>query len=250
MHAPGPASASCSLLACSTRLSGAPRPPPIPQSYKLAGARHAPAAGAAAEPPAAHLTAPERRAAEPAPRSEQQPAAMSALLRARVSSFLAGVAVAGVFGVYQLRGDVAEGQAQLLEQASPVCRRGSGVAAAQLVAHSGTWLKPRVCTVRSIGTTVPTSRGSSARGSSCIRRGMDWSVQLAATAAVAHISPPSASLSPSAFCRRKSTLLAWRHAWQSWRRRSRGCKSREAPRGGTAAPLPGSLRPRCTENAQ
>ncbi|PSC76825.1 UPF0187 chloroplastic [Micractinium conductrix] len=41
---------------------------------------------------------------------------MSALLRARVSSFLAGVAVAGVFGVYQLRGDVAEGQAQLLEQ--------------------------------------------------------------------------------------------------------------------------------------
>jgi hypothetical protein len=41
---------------------------------------------------------------------------MSALLRARFSSFLAGVAVAGVFGIYQLRGDVAEGQAQLLEQ--------------------------------------------------------------------------------------------------------------------------------------
>ena len=31
---------------------------------------------------------------------------MSALLRARVSAFLAGVAVAGGFGVYQLRGDV------------------------------------------------------------------------------------------------------------------------------------------------
>ncbi|KAI7836516.1 hypothetical protein COHA_009617 [Chlorella ohadii] len=41
---------------------------------------------------------------------------MSALLRARVSAFLAGVAVAGVFGVYQLRGDVAEGQQRLLEQ--------------------------------------------------------------------------------------------------------------------------------------
>lgn len=41
---------------------------------------------------------------------------MSALLRARVSAFLAGVAVAGVIGVYQLRGDVAEGQQRLLEQ--------------------------------------------------------------------------------------------------------------------------------------
>ena len=35
-----------------------------------------------------------------------------------MSAFLAGVAVAGVFGVYQLRGDVAEGQQRLLEQAS------------------------------------------------------------------------------------------------------------------------------------
>ncbi|KAL4424602.1 hypothetical protein ABPG77_009186 [Micractinium sp. CCAP 211/92] len=41
---------------------------------------------------------------------------MSALLRARLSAFLAGVAVAGVFGVYQLRGDVAEGQEKLLQQ--------------------------------------------------------------------------------------------------------------------------------------
>ena len=43
---------------------------------------------------------------------------MSALFRARMSAFLVGVAVAGVFGVYQLRGDVAEGQQRLLEQAS------------------------------------------------------------------------------------------------------------------------------------
>lgn len=43
---------------------------------------------------------------------------MSALLRARLSAFLAGVAVAGVFGVYQLRGDVAEGQEKLLQQVS------------------------------------------------------------------------------------------------------------------------------------
>lgn len=48
---------------------------------------------------------------------------MSALLRARVSAFLAGVAVAGVFGVFQLRGDVAEGQAQLLEQVQCGVRR-------------------------------------------------------------------------------------------------------------------------------
>ena len=41
---------------------------------------------------------------------------MSALLRARLSAFLAGVAVAGVFGVYQLRGDMAEGQEKLLQQ--------------------------------------------------------------------------------------------------------------------------------------
>ncbi|KAL4855747.1 Type-1 glutamine synthetase 1 [Chlorella vulgaris] len=41
---------------------------------------------------------------------------MSALLRARVSSFLAGVALTGVFGVYQLRGDVAEAHKLLLEQ--------------------------------------------------------------------------------------------------------------------------------------
>ena len=41
---------------------------------------------------------------------------MSALFRARLSSFLAGVAVAGVFGVYQLRGDVAEAHATLVEQ--------------------------------------------------------------------------------------------------------------------------------------
>lgn len=41
---------------------------------------------------------------------------MSALLRARISAFAAGVAVAGVFGVYQLRGDVAEGHQRLLEQ--------------------------------------------------------------------------------------------------------------------------------------
>ena len=44
---------------------------------------------------------------------------MSALLRARVSAFLAGVAVAGVVGVYQLRGDVAEGHARLAEQVGP-----------------------------------------------------------------------------------------------------------------------------------
>jgi hypothetical protein len=37
-----------------------------------------------------------------------------------MSAFLAGVAVAGVFGVYQLRGDVAEGQQRLLEQASRI----------------------------------------------------------------------------------------------------------------------------------
>ncbi|KAI3423968.1 hypothetical protein D9Q98_009802 [Chlorella vulgaris] len=41
---------------------------------------------------------------------------MSALLRARVSSFLAGVALTGVFGVYQLRGDVAEAHKLLMEQ--------------------------------------------------------------------------------------------------------------------------------------
>lgn len=44
---------------------------------------------------------------------------MSALLRARVSSFLAGVALTGVFGVYQLRGDVAEAHKLLMEQVRP-----------------------------------------------------------------------------------------------------------------------------------
>ncbi|KAL4421270.1 hypothetical protein ABPG75_010561 [Micractinium tetrahymenae] len=48
---------------------------------------------------------------------------MSALLRARLSAFLAGVAVAGVFGVYQLRGDVAEGQEKLLEQTKKYASR-------------------------------------------------------------------------------------------------------------------------------
>lgn len=47
---------------------------------------------------------------------------MSALFRAHVSAFLAGVAVAGVFGVYQLRGDVAEGQQRLVEQVRWVAR--------------------------------------------------------------------------------------------------------------------------------
>lgn len=41
---------------------------------------------------------------------------MSALLRARLSSFLAGVALGGAFGVYQLRGDMARGQDKLLQQ--------------------------------------------------------------------------------------------------------------------------------------
>ena len=41
---------------------------------------------------------------------------MSALLRARVSSFLAGVAVAGVAGIFQLRGEVQESHRLLLEQ--------------------------------------------------------------------------------------------------------------------------------------
>ena len=49
-------------------------------------------------------------------RQQRRASSMSALLRARVSAFLAGVAVAGVFGVYQLRGDVAEGQQRLLDQ--------------------------------------------------------------------------------------------------------------------------------------
>lgn len=46
---------------------------------------------------------------------------MSLLLRARVSSFLAGVAVAGVFGVYQLRRDVVESHDAILTQTERHC---------------------------------------------------------------------------------------------------------------------------------
>ena len=41
---------------------------------------------------------------------------MSVLLRTRVASFLSGVAVTGVFAVYELRRDLAEGQALLVKQ--------------------------------------------------------------------------------------------------------------------------------------
>ncbi|KAL6785445.1 hypothetical protein ACKKBG_A00280 [Auxenochlorella protothecoides x Auxenochlorella symbiontica] len=41
---------------------------------------------------------------------------MSALTRARISSFLAGVAVAGAFGVFQLRHDLEESRAVLSQQ--------------------------------------------------------------------------------------------------------------------------------------
>lgn len=42
---------------------------------------------------------------------------MSLLLRARIASFLAGVAVTGVYGVYLLREDVRESHRVLREQA-------------------------------------------------------------------------------------------------------------------------------------
>lgn len=41
---------------------------------------------------------------------------MSVLFRARLSSFLSGVAVAGVFGVLQLRKDLQEANESLIEQ--------------------------------------------------------------------------------------------------------------------------------------
>lgn len=41
---------------------------------------------------------------------------MSLLLRARVSAFMTGLAVAGVFAVYQLRKDVTESHKHLLDQ--------------------------------------------------------------------------------------------------------------------------------------
>ena len=42
---------------------------------------------------------------------------MSVLLRARISSFLSGVAITGVFAVYQLRKELVESQALLVQQA-------------------------------------------------------------------------------------------------------------------------------------
>jgi hypothetical protein len=46
---------------------------------------------------------------------------MSLLFRARLSSFLAGVALAGVAGVYQLRADVSEGQENVVKQVKTYC---------------------------------------------------------------------------------------------------------------------------------
>lgn len=60
---------------------------------------------------------------------------MSALLRARLSSFLAGVAVAGVVGVYQLRVDLQESQKALAEQVG--AGRSRLVAAAEIVYSGG-----------------------------------------------------------------------------------------------------------------